>query len=143
MVDTCADPTLIDYVIPANDDATKSIEVVLDAVCAAIVEGLAERKLEKDKEGDNADGEGDENSRQGKGTGRQRTRKMNREEVDIPSMDAGRNADGETAAAPAEQAVEVETPAEVASPAEAIAEELTATAEPEPLNVSTAAETAE
>jgi len=50
MVDTCCDPTNIDYVIPANDDAAKSISVVLDAVCEAISEGLAERKLEKEKE---------------------------------------------------------------------------------------------
>uniref|UniRef100_UPI003AF5B17F 30S ribosomal protein S2 n=1 Tax=Alistipes sp. TaxID=1872444 RepID=UPI003AF5B17F len=38
MVDTCCDPTDIDYVIPANDDATKSIAVVLDAVVGAISE---------------------------------------------------------------------------------------------------------
>ena len=50
MVDTCCDPTPIDYVIPANDDATKSIECVLNVLCAAIQEGLEERKLEKDKE---------------------------------------------------------------------------------------------
>lgn len=50
MVDTCCDPTDIDYVIPANDDATKSIAVILDAVCGAISEGLEERKLEKEKE---------------------------------------------------------------------------------------------
>ena len=49
MVDTCCDPTPIDYVIPANDDATKSIECVLNVLCAAIQEGLEERKLEKDK----------------------------------------------------------------------------------------------
>ena len=51
MVDTCCDPTPIDYVIPANDDATKSIAIIMDAICAAINEGLEERKLEKDKEG--------------------------------------------------------------------------------------------
>ena len=50
MVDTCCDPTTIDYVIPANDDAAKSVEIVLSALCAAINEGLEERKLEKDKE---------------------------------------------------------------------------------------------
>lgn len=50
MVDTCCDPTEIDYVIPANDDATKSVEVIIDTVTAAIAEGLAERKLEKEKE---------------------------------------------------------------------------------------------
>ncbi|WP_298062454.1 30S ribosomal protein S2 [uncultured Rikenella sp.] len=50
MVDTCCDPTHIDYVIPANDDATKSIAVILDTVTTAIQEGLAERKVEKEKE---------------------------------------------------------------------------------------------
>ncbi|MBR4809224.1 MAG: 30S ribosomal protein S2, partial [Bacteroidales bacterium] len=50
MVDTCCDPTPIDYVIPANDDAAKSIECIMNVLCAAIAEGLEERKLEKDKE---------------------------------------------------------------------------------------------
>ena len=50
MVDTCCDPTPIDYVIPANDDATKSIELIMDVLCKAIQEGLDERKLEKEKE---------------------------------------------------------------------------------------------
>ncbi len=47
MVDTNSDPSNIDYVIPANDDATKSIEVILNAVCGAMQEGLEERKAEK------------------------------------------------------------------------------------------------
>ena len=50
MVDTCCDPTPIDYVIPANDDAVNSIDYVVSVLCKAIEEGLAERKLEKDKE---------------------------------------------------------------------------------------------
>ena len=50
MVDTCCDPTPIDYVITANDDATKSIAYIMDALCGAIKEGLEERKLEKEKE---------------------------------------------------------------------------------------------
>ncbi len=50
MVDTCCDPTDIDFVIPANDDATKSIDLIMATVTAAIAEGLNERKLEKDKE---------------------------------------------------------------------------------------------
>ena len=50
MVDTCCDPTDIDFVIPANDDATKSIDLIMGTVTAAIAEGLTERKLEKDKE---------------------------------------------------------------------------------------------
>ena len=47
MVDTNSDPNNIDYVIPANDDATKSVEVVLGAICEAMNEGLQERKAEK------------------------------------------------------------------------------------------------
>ena len=47
MVDTNSCPKGIDYVIPANDDATKSIEVVLDALVEAVKEGLEERKVEK------------------------------------------------------------------------------------------------
>ena len=50
MVDTCCDPTDIDYVIPANDDRAQSIAVVLDAMCGAINEGLEERRIEKEKE---------------------------------------------------------------------------------------------
>jgi small subunit ribosomal protein S2 len=49
MVDTNSDPTLVDYPIPANDDATKSIEKILDVIIAAVNEGLAERKLDKDR----------------------------------------------------------------------------------------------
>ena len=47
MVDTNSDPTNIDFVIPCNDDASKSIELILDTVCAAMNEGLEERKAEK------------------------------------------------------------------------------------------------
>ena len=47
MVDTNSNPRDIDFVIPANDDAKDSIEVVLNACCAAIAEGLEERKVEK------------------------------------------------------------------------------------------------
>ena len=57
MVDTCCDPTDIDYVIPANDDAAKSIATILDVVCAAIAEGAEERKLEKEKEAQEAEAE--------------------------------------------------------------------------------------
>jgi small subunit ribosomal protein S2 len=50
MVDTCCDPTLIDFVIPANDDASKSIALIVDVMASAIQEGLEERKAEKEKE---------------------------------------------------------------------------------------------
>ena len=47
IVDTNSNPDNVDFVIPANDDASKSIEVILEACCAAIAEGLEERKVEK------------------------------------------------------------------------------------------------
>jgi small subunit ribosomal protein S2 len=50
MVDTNSDPNPIDFVIPANDDASKSIEIVIGAMTDAIKEGLAERKADKDSE---------------------------------------------------------------------------------------------
>ena len=50
MVDTCCDPTPVDYVIPANDDAAKSISYIMDILCQAVAEGLNERKVEKEKE---------------------------------------------------------------------------------------------
>jgi len=49
MVDTNSDPRLVDYVIPANDDASKSIDKVLSFVTDAIAEGLSDRKSEKEK----------------------------------------------------------------------------------------------
>ena len=50
MVDTNSDPSLIDYVIPSNDDALKSIELIVGTMCQAINEGLMERKAEKPEE---------------------------------------------------------------------------------------------
>ena len=47
IVDTNSNPNKIDFVIPANDDATKAIDIILAAVCDAIKEGLEERKVEK------------------------------------------------------------------------------------------------
>ncbi len=47
MVDTNSNPNGVDFVIPANDDASKSIELVLDTVIAAMNEGIEERKVEK------------------------------------------------------------------------------------------------
>ena len=47
IVDTNSNPDNVDFVIPANDDASKSVEVILDACVAAIAEGLEERKAER------------------------------------------------------------------------------------------------
>jgi len=51
MVDTNSNPHLVDYVIPSNDDATKSIAVIMETVSASIKESLSQRKTEKDKPG--------------------------------------------------------------------------------------------
>jgi small subunit ribosomal protein S2 len=55
MVDTNSDPNLVDFPIPANDDASKSIALILDAVCKSLQEGLDERKFEREKEADASD----------------------------------------------------------------------------------------
>ena len=52
IVDTNCDPNRVDFAIPANDDATKSIAIVTNYITAAIAEGLAERQAAKDDEGD-------------------------------------------------------------------------------------------
>ncbi len=70
IVDTNSNPNDIDFVIPANDDATKSVEVILDACCAAIAEGLEERKVEKV---DAAEAEGDDENAEAKKAPRRRT----------------------------------------------------------------------
>jgi small subunit ribosomal protein S2 len=50
IVDTNSDPNLVDFSIPGNDDATKSIAIIVNYMVAAIMEGLQERDTEKDKE---------------------------------------------------------------------------------------------
>ncbi len=54
MVDTNSDPRPIDFPIPSNDDASKSISLIIDYVCEAVAEGLGERKMEKEKDDKNA-----------------------------------------------------------------------------------------
>ncbi len=98
VVDTCCDPTPIDYVIPGNDDAAKSVSVILDALCSAVKEGLEERRLEKDKEDEAREAE---NAASGK---KVRPRKGNAAKAE--------------AAAPAAEPVAEEAPAAPAEPAE-------------------------
>ena len=50
VVDTNCDPNKVDFAIPANDDATKSIAIIANYITAAIAEGLAERQAAKDDE---------------------------------------------------------------------------------------------
>ena len=56
MVDTNSDPTRVDFPIPANDDASKSIALIVDKVCEAVHEGLEERKMEREKEAASKEG---------------------------------------------------------------------------------------
>src|ERR1700712_4287978 len=60
MVDTNCDPNKVDYAVPSNDDATKSIAIITNYIAAAIADGLAERQAEKDD--DDNSGEGDESA---------------------------------------------------------------------------------
>ena len=53
MVDTNSDPTLVDFVIPANDDASASINLISEIMISSIKEGLAERKIEREKNTEN------------------------------------------------------------------------------------------
>lgn len=55
IVDTNSNPNLVDFPIPANDDASKSIGVIVKAVCDAIAEGLSERKMDKDSVNEDED----------------------------------------------------------------------------------------
>ena len=100
MVDTNSDPTNIDYVIPANDDASKSIELILGAVVSAMAEGLEERKVEKvdaHEEGEGAEGAAP--------APRRERRRVRRSEV------AAEDAAPAAAEAPAAEAPAAEAPA--------------------------------
>ena len=96
VVDTCCDPTPVDYVIPGNDDAAKSVSVILDALCGAIKEGLEERKLEKDKEEEAREAE---NAASGK---KMRPRKGAKAEAAAPAVEAAPAAEEAPSAEPAE-----------------------------------------
>jgi small subunit ribosomal protein S2 len=81
IVDTNSNPSDVDFVIPANDDATKSIEVILGALCGAIKEGLDERKVEKEE---NEASEAPEQKKERKRT----TAKKNKTNVDGEALNA-------------------------------------------------------
>ncbi len=86
MVDTNSNPNDVDYVIPANDDATKSIEVILGAICEAINEGLQERKIEKiDTE---AAGEGEEAKKERKGKATAKKERVKKEDKEVETETA-------------------------------------------------------
>jgi len=117
MVDTCCDPSPIDFVIPANDDAAKSIALILETLCHAVSEGLSERKLEKEKEGPDSGKDGAEVNVRDSGK-RMRTRKIalkadNEEVVLVPVAETAPAAP--VAEAPVAEAPVAEAPAEEAA----------------------------
>jgi small subunit ribosomal protein S2 len=59
MVDTNCDPNKVDFPVPSNDDATKSIAIITNYITAAIAEGLAERQAEKSDDGEEGEDSGD------------------------------------------------------------------------------------
>lgn len=88
MVDTNSDPNNIDYVIPANDDATKSVEVILGAICEAMNEGLQERKAEKIDTEAAGEGEAPRRERKAKATvKKERTKKEDDEALNAKVID--------------------------------------------------------
>ena len=98
IVDTNSDPKNIDFVIPANDDAKDSIEVILNACCAAINEGLEERKAEKaDEKAADAQAEAEAEEAKPK-----RTRKPRKEEVPAEEAPVAEEAAAEEEAPAAE-----------------------------------------
>ena len=111
MVDTCCDPTPIDYVIPANDDAAKSIECIMNILCTAIAEGLEERKLEKDKE---APAEEEAAEAPKAATRKLRARKGAKAEEEAPAAEAAAPAAAEPEAPKAEEPAAAEPEAKEA-----------------------------
>ncbi len=108
IVDTNSDPKNIDFVIPANDDAKDSIDVILTACCQAIAEGLEERKAEKADE--KAAAEQSEEVAEAKPKRARRARKEAEETVETSTEEADEKAE-------TEEKEEVEVKAEEETPA--------------------------
>ncbi len=107
IVDTNSNPNNIDFVIPANDDAKDSVEVILNACCAAISEGMEERKVEKaDEKAAEAQAEADAEEAQAK-RGARRSRKA----ADAPKAEASVVEAPKAEEAPVAEATEETAPA--------------------------------
>ena len=101
IVDTNSDPNSVDFVIPANDDAATSVEAILNVCCAAIVEGVEERKAEKADEA--AAEQQEDQPRKRQRTSRPRAEvEAAAEEEAAPAEEATEAPAEETAEAPAE-----------------------------------------
>jgi len=91
MVDTNSDPNVVDFPIPANDDASNSISLIINAVAGAIMEGLNERKAEREKEGDKPEKEAKTDKAKARKGGDKRPRSADalvadEEEIAIPKV---------------------------------------------------------
>ena len=107
LVDTCCDPTPIDYVIPANDDAAKSIALIIEVIRQAVSEGLEERKMEKDKEVVMESSEEDNDAP----AKRSRTRRQRIDEDKVPAKKEAAPAKKEEAPVKEEKPAKEEAPA--------------------------------
>ena len=118
MVDTNSNPKLVDFPIPSNDDATKSITLILDAICGAIKEGLEDRKNTKETDKQ----EGSEEATEAKPTTRKRVGnvKATTEETALAEPVEAEVVTEETA-----KPVEAEVVAEAAAVAETVEAEAT------------------
>ena len=91
MVDTNSDPNVVDFPIPANDDASNSISLIINAIAGAIMEGLNERKAEREKEGDKPEKEAKPDKAKARKGGDKRPRSgdaivTDEEEIAIPQV---------------------------------------------------------
>ena len=104
IVDTNSNPDNVDFVIPANDDASKSIDIILATLCEAINEGLQERKIENiDRGAAEGEAEGEEAPK----PRRQRVRRKTAEEAaEAPAQEAAPAAEAPAAEATAAEAAE-------------------------------------
>ncbi|WP_010231658.1 30S ribosomal protein S2 [Gillisia marina] len=92
MVDTNSDPREVEYVIPSNDDASKSIDKVVSYMADAIIAGLSERKNNKEEKGDNKEEKADKAAKAAKAKKSEdkveAPAKAEKAEVEVPSKDA-------------------------------------------------------
>ena len=111
MVDTNSDPREVEYVIPSNDDASKSISKVVSYVSEAIIEGLSERKTKEPKK--------DSAEKEEKSTKEPKAKKAVTEDVEVPSKDA----EDKAAAKEAKKDVKLESKKETVAKAKASSNE--------------------
>lgn len=87
MVDTNSDPRDIDFPIPSNDDASKSIEKIVGHVSEAVIEGLKERKSNKDSKNEGDDSDAPKKEKKAKKESKGKTRAAEKLETEVPSKD--------------------------------------------------------